>query len=247
MALYFGALSVFISVLVAVIAGLPLNLTVGFKFPYEGYFVVGFTSTFFYYLYIFKYLKSSFSYYKLLNGIPLAAISFATIMFIQYNIAYITKDGFIHNLPIGDTLKSQVTFLNYLLFPQEGIFFFLGSLLPMFILTSRRIICYQCKKSFMEERLLFNSSIDDYLKDVQQVQAHFYKDEINEFAEFIKEKRMLTKFNTKKRNLPDYTFYHLICNPCNSQYIASKKHNDIGEQPTEEKAYKIVARKALSD
>ena len=96
----------------------------------------------------------------------------------------------------------------------------------------------------MEERRLFDSSIDDYLKDLQQVQVQFYKDEINEFAGFIKEKRMLTNFNTKKRNLPDYTFYHLTCNHCNSQYITSKQHNDVGEEPTEKKAYKIVARKA---
>ncbi|WP_157796468.1 hypothetical protein [Bacillus sp. FJAT-45037] len=240
MALFFGGLSICLSILFAIISGLPLTSKLGLKFPYEGYLFLGLTSTFFYYFYILNNLKSSFSYSKFLYGIPLAIISFFAIMYIQYNVAYFSSDGFIHNEAIGNTLKSQMSFADYILIsPKEGVFFMLGSFLSLFIFMGRRIICYECKKGFLEEQWLFDSDIDDYLKDVKLVKPLFIDKDTNKFKVFVEERQMFTKFHTQQKNMT-YSFYQLTCRHCESKYIVSKRNRDIGDKTTSKKSYKIL-------
>lgn len=234
MVFLYGFLSVFGSVFLAVIFGIPVVSESGISFfPYE-YFILGLSSSFGYYYFVYTKEKA-INKQHILTGFSFGLIALVTIMLIQY---VVIKKMF------GDTISSLM-YVN--LFRNEILVFLIGSIvLPLFKIGGQ-IKCKTCRSGYFTEVLLFevNQNSQNDVKRFIQLADNANQSELRDF---IIERRLSTGFSSKIKGeeISQHSFYLLTCTNCHSQYISSGKQRDINDDVSNQ-SYKIVTKLHLDE
>ncbi|QOY34957.1 rhomboid family intramembrane serine protease [Anaerobacillus isosaccharinicus] len=227
-------LSVFGSVLLAVIFGIPVVSASGISFfPYE-YFILGLTSSVGYYYFVYTKEKA-FNKQHILTGFSFGILALLTVMLIQYMVI---KKLF------GETI-SALMYVN--IFRYEILVFLIGSIvLPLFKIGGQ-IKCKACKRGYFTEELLFEVN-QDYQHDVKRFIQLADNANQSELSDFIIERRLSTGFNSKIKGeeTSQHSFYLLTCTNCHSQYISRGKQRDINDDDSNQ-SYKIVTKIHLNE